>query len=172
MKKAGPRIVSNIFLDNRSYGIWADGRPAIQIQNNAFWGNREEHCRKCPYAVLQLGKLNANKDTADIFGNLQADPIFIGSESFDAARQADIHTDTPAHLVKDAKLAEMEAKARKPDEAETHFKAMGKGKFLLSEYSKLTNAGHKSRDLKNRDGSVNDIGVHGGPMGRITKDPF
>ncbi len=172
VRKAAPRIVSNIFLDNRSYGIWADGRPAIQIQNNAFWGNREESCRKCPYQVLEMVKQNANKDTVDAFENLESDPIFLGTASFDAAHQADLGTDTPAHLVRDPKIAQAEIKARKETKPKAPFKAIGTGDYLLSEYSKLTNAGHKSRDLKDRDGSRNDIGIHGGPMNRITKDPF
>jgi hypothetical protein len=171
-KKAGPRIANNIFLNNRSYGIWADARPAIQIQNNAFWGNREQACRKCPYQVLQRGKLNTNKDTTDSFGNLEEDPIFLGTPSFDSARQADLRTDTPAHLVKDPKLAEMESKARKENKSTKDFMALGEGDYLLSEYSKLTDAGYKSRELKDRDNSQNDIGLHGGPMTRIIKDPF
>lgn len=171
-RKAGPRIASNIFFNNRSYGIWSDARPSVRILNNAFWGNREEDCRKCPYEILQMSKPNANKDTGDAFGNLATDPIFLGTPSFDSAHQADLRTDTPAHLVKDAKIAEMEKKARKKGKPIAAFKPLGKGDYLLSQYSKLINAGHKSRDLNDRDDSPNDIGMHGGPMGRITKDPF
>jgi hypothetical protein len=172
VRKAAPRIANNIFLDNKSYGIWTDGRPDVRILNNDFWGSREENCRSCPYAILQLGKLNANKDTTDAFGNMANDPIFIGTPAFDAARQADLQTDTPEHLVKDPKMAEMEAKARKKDEPAEPFRAMGKGAYLLSQYSKLIDAGMKNRDLRDRDASQNDIGMHGGPMTRMTKDPF
>lgn len=174
VRKAGPRIANNIFLDNRSYGIWADGRPATQIMNNDFWGNREEPCHKCAYTILQMDKLNANKDTADAFGNLQVDPIFIGTAAYDSAHQADLKTDTPDHLIRDAKIAKLEADARKKSapKSEAPFIALGKGNYLLSQYSKLINAGHKGGDFKDRDGTINDIGIHGGPMGRMGKDPF
>ncbi len=181
-RKAAPHIVNNIFLDNLSYGIWADGRPSIQILNNAFWNNREENCRKCPYTILQLNAVNANKDTSDTFGNLLADPIFLGTSSFDLAKQADLQTPTPDHLIKDPKLAKIQAKSkfRLPflkkkstgKNSDEPFQPIGKGDYLLSQYSKLIDAGYKSPDFKDRDGSANDIGYHGGPQSRITKDPY
>jgi hypothetical protein len=179
IRKGGPRIANNIFAGNRSYGIWADGRPAIQTWSNAFWGNREEACYKCPYAVLQPAKVNANQDTCDKFGNLAADPIFQGSPSFEAAQEADVATDTPAHLVKDAQLAKMEADARAKEEKakgkkkkKKEYVPLGKGPYVLSRYSKLINAGMPGRDFRDRDGTTNDIGMHGGPMARIGSDPF
>lgn len=178
IRKGGPRMANNIFAGNRAYGIWADGRPAIQAWNNAFWDNREEACFKCPYAVLDGTETNANKDSCDRFGNLSADPVFIGTPSYDAARETDVGTDTPAHLVRDPKLAEMEADARAKDaksgkkKRKKEYQAVGKGPYLLSQYSKLVDAGKPGRDFRDRDGTPNDIGMHGGPMGRITSDPF
>ncbi len=172
IRKAGPRLANNIFADNHGYGVWADGRPVIQIMNNAFWRNREEDCYKCPYQVLDLNGVNGNKDSCDAFQNLRADPVFMGSASFDSAQQADVNTDTPDHLVKDAKLAKLEADARKQSEKRKRFQPMGKGEQLLSKYSRLIDAGHSGREFRDRDGSANDIGRHGGPMARMTKDPF
>jgi hypothetical protein len=198
IRKGSPRIANNIFMGNRSYGIWADGRPAIQAWNNAFWENREEACFKCPYAVLDPITTNANKDTCDRYGNMAADPMFIGSPTYEAAHLADVTTDTPPHRVKDPKLAKMEADARakqekaggkpepegvepKDDTAEKpagekkkkkKWAQLGNGPYLLSQYSKLVDAGRTGADFKDRDKSRNDIGMHGGPMGRITNDPF
>ncbi len=178
IRKGGPRMANNIFAGNRSYGIWADGRPAVQAWNNAFWDNREEACYKCPYALLEPSRVNADKDSCDRFGNLIADPVFIGSASYDAAREADVHTDTPAHLIKDEKMAQLEADAREKAEKEAkgkkkkEYTPVGKGPYLLSQYSKLVNAGKSGREFRDRDGTANDIGMHGGPMGRITSDPF
>jgi hypothetical protein len=180
IRKAGPRIANNLFAGNRAYGIWADGRPAIQAMYNAFWGNREEACYKCPYAVLDTTKKNANGDACDAFGNLVADPVFAGSPSFDAAREADVAEATPAHLVKDAELARLEAEARAKEEAKAKGKGkrkqeyapLGAGPYVLSKYSKLIDAGHPGKDFRDRDGTRNDIGLHGGPMGRIATDPF
>ena len=100
-----------------------------------------------------------------------------------------METSTPAHLIKDADLAKLEAdatakrdaeakekekeeKKTKPDKKAKKFVQQGNGPFLLSKYSKLVDAGHSGGDFKDRDGSRNDIGMHGGPMGRISTDPF
>jgi hypothetical protein len=189
IRKAGPRIANNLFARNRAYGIWADGRPAIQATYNAFWENREEACYKCPYAVLDTTGKNANGDACDAFGNLAADPVFMGSPSHAAAREADVAEATPGHLVKDPELAKLEAAARAKEEAAEKAKAkekakkgkakrkaeyapLGQGPYVLSKYSKLIDAGHPGKDFRDRDGTRNDIGMHGGPMGRITIDPF
>jgi len=178
IRKAGPRIANNLFVGNRAYGIWADGRPAIQARYNAFWGNREEACYKCPYALLDSTGKNANGDACDAFGNLAADPVFVGSPAFDAAREADVAESTPAHLVKDPELAKLEADSRAKEEAKSkakrkkEYEPLGKGPYVLSKYSKLIDAGHPGKDFRDRDGSRNDIGLHGGPMGRIATDPF
>jgi hypothetical protein len=181
IRKAGPRIANNLFAGNRAYGIWADGRPAIQAMYNAFWGNREEACYKCPYAVLDTVKKNANGDACDAFGNLAADPVFTDSPSWEAARAADVAEATPAHLVKDPELAKLEAEARAKEEAKAkrakgkrkkEYVPLGKGAFVLSKYSKLIDSGHPGKDFRDRDGTRNDIGLHGGPMGRIATDPF
>jgi parallel beta-helix repeat protein len=173
VSKSNPRIANNIFADNLSYGIWADGRANIQVGHNAFWGNRDEHCFRCPFPVLQPAKVNANKDSCDRFGNLYADPVFLDSPSDRVARLADLQADTPPHLVKDAKLARLEAESRaKWIKAKAAFRPQGAGPFRLSPYSKLINAGFPGPDFKDRDGSPNDIGLHGGPLGRMTRSPF
>lgn len=180
IRRAGPRIANNIFLANRTYGIWADGGPAIQAMYNAFWGNREAACYRCPYTVLDTVRKNANGDACDASGNLIADPVFVGSPAYAAARAADPEVPTPAHLVKDPELAKLEAEARAKEEAKAkkqgkrkkERKPMGAGPYVLSKYSKLIDAGHPGREFRDRDGTRNDIGLHGGPMGRITVDPF
>ena len=181
IRKASPRIANNLFAANRAYGIWADARPSIQTWNNAFWQNREQACYKCPYAVLDTSKTNANGDASDAFGNLIADPIFVGSPSHDLAREADVAEPTPAHLVKDPQLAKLEAEAAEKAAAKEkkskkkkkrEYEPLGKGPFVLSKYSKLIDAGSGRKEFKDRDGSRNDIGLHGGPMGRIASDPF
>lgn len=182
VRKGGPRIANNIFAGNRSYGIWGDGRPPIQTFNNAFWGNREEACYKCPFGVLDTNKTDKNGNAVDARGNLIADPIFIGSPSHQAALDADVAEDTPAHLVKDPKLAQLEADARakeaekekadKQKKKKKEYEPLGQGPYVLSKYSKLIDAGHSGKAFKDRDGTRNDIGLHGGPMGRIATDPF
>lgn len=183
VRKGGPRIANNIFADNRSYGIWGDGRPPIQTFNNAFWGNREEHCYKCPFGALDTakGKKEGDGPAVDAHGNMIADPVFTGSASHKAAMEADVTENTPPHLVKDPALAKLEAEARAKQEEkdkkekkkkQREYAPLGTGPYVLSKYSKLIDAGHPGKAFKDRDGTRNDIGLHGGPMGRIATDPF
>jgi hypothetical protein len=185
MRKAGPRVTGSIFSGNHSYGIWGDGRNLAHITYNDFWNSGEEHCYRCPYPVLAedakpSGKKAKDSTAAptDPVGNLAVDPLFQDSPGYRAAQAADLKTPTPAHLVKDPEMAKMESEARaKAEKAERKkptrgFHPQGKGPYLLSEYSQLIDAGPPGRDFRDRDGTRNDVGLHGGTMGRITKDPF
>jgi hypothetical protein len=170
LEKARPRVAACLFLGNRAYGIWSDGRIGLFASYNAFWGNAEEHCYRCVHSILKGGELDTLPDAA---GNIIADPIFVGGESHRAALAADESADTPEHLVKDKALAKLEARSRpkwaapKPD-----FKPQGIGPYRLSAYSRLIDAGPPGSGFKDRDGSRGDIGLHGGPMGKLAEDPF
>lgn len=169
IEKARPRLAANLFAGNRGYGIWSDGRLGLYAGYNAFWDNREEHCYRCPHFVLA-----GAKDTVpDAEGNLISDPVFEGSESHKAALRGDVETDTPEHLVKDKEMAKMEAENRKKWAKEkAAFKPQGLGPYRLSGYSRLRDAGPPGTGFKDRDGSRSDIGLHGGPLGRLAEDPF
>ncbi len=176
-EESNPKIANNIFYENKTYGIWSDSRLNVQILNNAFANNGEEHCYKCPFHILRLNHQNPNNDTCDANFNLLTDPLFFNSTGFKLAQQNDLNLDTPGHLVKDPQIAELEKKARgkwwkRKAKAAKPFELLGKGSYLLSSYSKLTHAGHVNKSFNNRDESVNDIGIHGGHMGRMTRDPF
>lgn len=176
LRKAGPRVTGSVFSGNHGYGIWGDGRNTARISYNDFWKSGEENCYRCPYPVLAAAAKKAEKGE-DPLGNLAVNPLFLGTPDYEAARAADLKTPTPAHLVKDPQLAKLEADARAQAE-KAHakpapgFQAMGKGPYVLSEYSPLLDAGPPGREFRDRDGSRNDIGLHGGATGRITRDPF
>jgi hypothetical protein len=187
IRKGGPRITGTIFSGNHGYGIWGDGRNTARITNNDFWNSGEEHCYRCPYPVLAAeaeAKGKKEKEKAggaerDPLGNMAVNPVFLGTPDYQAARAADLKTPTPVHLVKDPELAKLEAEARakseksgKAAQAAADFEPQGKGPYVLSEYSPLIDAGPPGRDFRDRDGSRNDIGLHGGTLGRITRDPF
>lgn len=170
LDKARPRIAANLFAGNRGYGLWADGRLGLLVSHNAFWNNGEADCRRCPHAILPADLADT---VADGQGNIIADPVFEGSESHQAAIQADVGTDTPLHLVKDKALAKLEADNRpKWSKARPAHKPQGKGPYRLSAYSRLVDAGPPGSRFKDRDGSRCDIGLHGGLMGRLAEDPF
>jgi hypothetical protein len=177
---AEPRIVNNLFYRNPAYGIWMGSgaaAAAAAISYNAFFASGEEDCFHCPYSVLRPAGKNANGDSTDAFFNLRADPVFEGSDSYKVALATDVNQDTPPHLVKDAKLANLEKKSRllfwKHSPAEPPpFSPRGQGPYVLSRYSKLIRAGHPSKALRNPDGTVSDIGLHGGPEGRLPGNPL
>ncbi len=175
--QAAPRIVDNIFYRNLGDGIGVQTGGAFSIAYNDFYGNTEEDCFHCPYAVLRPSGQNANGDTTDAFSNLNCDPLFVGTPAVRALEAADPNRDTPSYLVKDAKIAHMEKKSRLlfwrhgPHTAPP-FAPRGAGPFVLSRYSKLIHAGHPAKDLRNPDQTTADIGLHGGPQTRITSDPF
>lgn len=170
LEKARPRVAASLFLGNRAYGIWSDGRIGLFASYNAFWDNAEEHCFRCVHTLLNGGELDTLPDAN---GNIIADPVFVGSGSHQAALAADEATDTPGHLVKDKDLARLEAASRPKWAApKPTFKPMGVGPYRLSAYSRLIDAGPPGAGFQDRDGSRGDIGLHGGPMGKLAEDPF
>lgn len=170
LEKARPRVAACLFQGNRAYGIWSDGRIGLSATYNAFWDNAEEHCFRCVRGILNGGELDTLPDAN---GNIIADPVFVGSESHQAALAADESSDTPGHLVKDKALARLEA-ANRPKWAapKPAFKPQGTGPYRLSAYSRLIDAGPPGAGFQDRDGSRGDIGLHGGPMGKLADDPF
>ncbi len=176
LESAQPRIVSNIFYRNRGYGVWGDRNPATDMQYNAFFANRDGHCYQCPAWALQLDFKNSRGDSSDRFNNLHADPFFENSSSFNEALARDMELNTPKHRIRDTVLAEMEYGNRKGVSQEARqmheFKPLGLGPYRLSIYSRLIDAGHPGEAMLDSDGTSNDIGMHGGHMGRLTRSPI
>ncbi len=184
---SSPRFVNSVFVGNRGYGVWNDGGVTLALRHNAFWDNGDVNCYRCPHAFLKPvpppaadGKAESGAPAADLpptdgYGNLLADPVFYGSPAHRRAEAADPSRDTPQHLVADTTLARLEKESRgrffalkeKPKAA---FKKRGDGPYALSPYSPLLGRGAPS--LKNPDGSRSDIGLFGGPEGRMDKAPF
>ncbi len=176
LESAKPRIVSNIFYQNRGFGVWSDRNPTVAMQYNAFFSNREGHCYQCPAWALKLDFKNARGDSSDRFNNIVTDPYFENSASFTAALARDLELNTPKHRVRDTVLAAMEYGSRKDvsgEAARMHdFKPQGEGPYRLSAYSRLIDAGHPGEGMQDSDGTPNDIGIHGGHMGRMTRNPL
>jgi len=174
MKGASPHIVNSIFWRNFAYGILSDGRKTMTIEYNAFWENGDEDCYRCPHPVMPIGESNI-PDTLDVKYNRRADPVFLGSESWQEAMATDPKGDTPNYLAKDSVIAIQEKAMRwkfwkkKPPPP---FKPRGQGPYVLSQYSRLSEVGHPARALRNADGKRGDLGIWGGPQTRITVDPF
>ncbi len=176
VESAQPKLASNIFYRNRGFGIWSDRNPAVNMHYNAFFANREGHCFQCPAWALQLDFKNALGDSSDRFNNIVADPYFENSASFTAALARDMELNTPKNRIRDTVLAAMEYGNRKDVSENTvrmhEFKPQGEGPYRLSVYSRLIDAGHPGEAMQDSDGSPNDIGIHGGHMGRLTRNPL
>ncbi len=175
-----PKIVNNIFSDNLNNAIWSDSRSAMLIKHNGFWNNREGNCFRCPHEVLKMKRVNDNKDSVDAYGNLVSDPVFINSQSYNNFEKKDITLDTPSSQVQDSSLAKIEKESRikwllkrkRSQSKEEPYQALGKGSYVISKYSRLKNAGDPWKMFNDRDGTPNDLGLHGGPMGRMTVNPY
>jgi hypothetical protein len=166
------------------------------LRHNNFWKNDDEHCYRCPHAFLKPlpakpadakekskenadgeGELNqaAPPPPTDAFSNLIADPVFFGSPSHRQHEAADPARDTPKHLIQDSTLAQLEKGSRKgffglKEKPKPTFKKRGQGPYVLSPYSPLLGKGIEN--LKNPEGGTGDIGLFGGPEGRMDKPPY
>jgi parallel beta-helix repeat protein len=172
---SNPEILNCIFAGNLFYGIWSDSRASIKINYNAFWDNADEHCFKCPAGTLVLSGKNLNEDSVDAYNNLIADPVFKGTPSHNKAVKDDITLNTSEKNVQDKKMAQMEWENqknwRKKKPKKQEFVFLGVGPYLLTKYSSLINAGHPSDLYQDRDGTVNDIGIHGGQVVEVKAAP-
>ncbi|MCL2259996.1 MAG: right-handed parallel beta-helix repeat-containing protein [Fibromonadales bacterium] len=154
-----PTIAANIFYKNANFGIWSDSRPSPRVQNNIFYANADVDCRYCPVGVLRSN---------DKFGNIYADPVFIGSPKEKVMAKADLKVPTSADKVKDPALQMVYEKSipggRPKQEAPAKLLP-----FTPSVYSPALHAAPKTDFFRNVDGGYGDIGLYGGMSGRFNK---
>ena len=156
VRNSRPSIAANIFYRNSSFGILADSRQNVRIQNNLFWQNADTDCRFCPVGV---------SPSKDKFGNLYTDPIFAGSAKEAELAEKDESLKTPEKELKDVSLQK------------TYEKSLGRADTLRaatqpyfpSKYSPLKHAAPETGFFKNADGTRGDIGIYGGTPGRTDK---
>ncbi len=167
-----PQIYNNIFAFNQGYGIWSDNRLGTKIKYNGFWRNSEGHCHKCPVSILKFPKKDKDEKTqpTDKHHNLIGNPVFWGSKTFKILAKRDVSIDTKHQLTKNQaltkKVQSMEEELRSFQKRKS-FVVQGKGAYRLSRYSAFINKGDPSKIYLDRDGTPNDLGIHGGTVKKV-----
>jgi len=154
-------IAANIFYKNANFGIWSDSKRSQRIQNNIFFANADTDCRFCPVGVLR---------TNEKFGNIYADPVFVGTPKQKVLEKADLNIPTPADKVKDPALQMVYEKSipggRAVPQEQDSTKLLP---YTPSVYSPALHAAPKTDFFRNANGGYGDIGLYGGTSGRFNK---
>lgn len=159
---SNPSINSNIIAFNYNNGIINDGYSDMAIEYNCIYGNRDGNFFDCDPELGFKCKVNRNRDSVDIGYNIIKDPVFSGSISDSVETEQDVTIATDLSKVKNIDLAKT-INSGKKSKPVAQKPAQVTGKYVLSKYSPCINAGNPSKVFFDPDGSINDLGVHGGP---------
>lgn len=159
---ANPQIISCIFIGNKNNGVWCDGKSEVTLEYNCFWKNADGNFLECDPEFGVLVKKNKHGDSVDIGSNIFSSPVFSGSPDDSLAVLRDLKTPTDSSKVKSTLIADI-IQTFQPKQEKPHTEAPPSGRFTLSKYSPCTDAGTPDGKFKDLDGTVNDIGLYGGP---------
>jgi len=166
VENSNPQIFNNIIAFNNIVGLWCDDKSKITFRYNCVFGNTERNFLDCDPDIGKLihaVKKNDSKDSTDNYGNLVADPVFIGSAAEAKAIEIDILMQTDSTKVENKKILHLpNLQFRKPTLKE-ETKMGSENKQLSIKYSPCVNAGDPAGLFKNVDGSRNTMGPRGGP---------
>ncbi len=158
---SNPTFYNNIIAFNRNNGLWCDGASVMAFEYNCVYGNPDGNFLDCDPELGVLVRTNANGDSTDTYHNIYKNPVFAGSAADSLAAERDIYSRTDMSRVEDTSLARVlydslpdSAAASPPEDSDLPYE--------LSEYSPCIDAGKKGRKFKDRDGTRNDMGIHGG----------
>jgi hypothetical protein len=158
---ANPEIIACIIIGNKNNGIWGDGTSKITLNNNCFWKNEDGNFLDCDPDFGVLVKKNKRGDSIDIGANIFSSPVFTGSPDDSIATERDLNTPTDSSKVKNTLIADIiQSFQKKPQNI--HSEASTE-RFTLSNYSPCIDAGYPDSKFKDLDGTLNDIGLYGGP---------
>jgi hypothetical protein len=158
---ANPEIIACIILGNKNNGIWGDGTSKITLNNNCFWKNEDGNFLDCDPDFGILVKKNKRGDSIDIGANIFSSPVFAGSPDDSIATERDLNTPTDSSKVKNTLIADIiQSFQKKPQNTRSDAPVE---RISLSKYSPCIDAGYPDSKYKDLDGSLNDIGIYGGP---------
>ncbi len=158
---SNPKISNSILAFNNNLGLWCDMRSKIDFEFNCIFGNKDGNFLDCNPEFGILSRVNKNKDSTDRYGNLIMDPVFAGSPSENRAIELDVNLPTDKSKVKDPTLTEI-VNSKRPGVPLQPLKNTN-DRYTLSKYSPCLNAGNPSKKFCNSDGSLNTMGISGGP---------
>jgi hypothetical protein len=159
---ANPQIISCIVIDNKNNGIWCDGKSKVTLNYNCFWKNADGNFLDCDPEFGVLVKKNKRGDSIDIGSNIFSSPVFTGSTDDSLAAQRDLKTPTDSSKVKNVLIADI-IQTFQPKSEKPRTEVATVGRFILSKYSPCIDAGPPDSKFKDLDGTLNDIGIYGGP---------
>jgi len=162
IEKSNPQILNNIIAFNNNIGVWGDNKSKITVKYNCVFGNTDDNFLDCDPDLGKLTRAVKNKDSTDAYGNITANPIFVGSEAEAKAIEIDILLQTDSSRVKNKKILHLpNLQFGKPTLKEAT--VIGSETRQLSKYSPCLNSGDPGGTFKNVDGSRNTMGPKGGP---------
>ncbi|MDR2693748.1 MAG: right-handed parallel beta-helix repeat-containing protein [Chitinispirillales bacterium] len=161
IENSNPQIVNNIIVFNNNAGLWCDDKSKIVFKYNCVFGNTDRNFLDCDPDLGKLARGVKNRDSTDAYGNIVADPIFMGSEAEARAIDIDILLQTDSTKVENKKILHIpNLQFRKPTLKEAT--TIGSETRQLSKYSPCINAGDPGGSFKNVDGTRNTMGPKGG----------
>jgi hypothetical protein len=158
---ANPSIVNSIIVGNRNNGIWGDGRSKVTLENNCFYANADGDFLDCDPEFGVLTKKNSRGDSTDYVSNIFLNPVFAGSPADSLAAERDVNTPTDKSSVKSSLIADIVNTVMPPRVPVAEKQSLTR--YALSKYSPCIDAGSTAGSMKDKNGSLNDIGVSGGP---------
>ncbi len=161
IEKSNPQIFNNIIAFNNNAGLWCDDKSKIAFKYNCVFGNTDRNFLDCDPELGKLVRAVKNKDSTDTYGNIVADPVFMGSEAEAKAIEIDIMLQTDSTKVENKKILHIpNLQFGKPKRKEAT--KIGSETRQLSKYSPCINAGDPGGTFKNVDGTRNTMGPIGG----------
>ncbi len=158
---SNPVFYSNIITKNKNNGVWCDGVSRIEFKYNCVYGNTDGNFLDCNPELGIISEKHA-EDSADFAHNIFGNPIFAGSVGDSIAVERDITIPTEKSRVSDTLLAKV-LHDKLVDSLAAHRRTQSHPRYSLSPYSPCRDAGAPFKQLKDPDGSRNDIGIYGGP---------
>lgn len=166
IRESNPRVSCNIIAFNRNHAVWSDGISQIDISHNCIFGSADGDLLDCPFELGVIARVNANGDSCDDWYNIYRDPIFKGSVADSIAVERDLKIATDPSRVRDTSLVKKASKDLLDNQA-AQARHQEYPKYFLSPYSPCIDAGRPGKQYADIDGSKNDMGLYGGPGGKL-----
>jgi len=160
---SSPEIQNCIIAFNQNYGVWCDGISRMEFKYNCLYGNLDGDLVRCDPRFAILEKKNKQKDSVDYADNLYVDPIFAGSPSDSTLKSEGQQSGATQISVQDTTLAKITSLQDSVKKNNEQLPITPPSRYRLSKYSPCIDAGNPKKAYRDMDGSLNDMGIFGGP---------
>lgn len=158
---SNPVFYNNIIVNTKNNGLWCDGVSQVDFKYNCLFGNADGDLLDCDPRLGILLEKKAS-DSTDYAHNIYRNPIFAGSPEDSVAVEHDISLPTEKSRISDTTLAKV-LHEELVDSLAAKRRERQYPRFSLSPYSPCRDAGAPFKQMKDPDGSRNDMGIYGGP---------